>query len=142
MSAFAEKKLSTFSTSQLKKLISYEPASQEIWEPNSVTKLKLDWNEGVVEPPSKFKEIAINTIQQEIFRYYPNVKNNVLIETIASFARCNVENIAYFSGIDSLHEYIAKAFLEEGDKVVLLSPTYDNFRAVCDLSECDLKNFF
>tara|TARA_Y100000741_G_C18229493_1_gene549211 strand:- start:442 stop:1515 length:1074 start_codon:yes stop_codon:yes gene_type:complete len=132
------KNISKFATSKIKKLKPYVAASQDIWNKNSKTKLKLDWNEGVVEPPKEITSSATNYLNMDILKYYPNVRNDNLLIKIAKFLECDTNNISYFSGIDSLHEYIARAFLEKNDKVAMLMPTYDNFRAVCDASDAEV----
>ena len=77
-------------------------------------------------------------------KYYPNTFNDELLESIAKFVSSKKSNISYFSGIDHLHEYIVRAFLEEGDKVSILHPTYDNFRAVCESASVQVEkiNFY
>ena len=42
--------ISRFSTNALKTLEPYKAASQDIWQKESKTILKLDWNE-VIDPP-------------------------------------------------------------------------------------------
>ena len=132
------KSISKFATSKIKKLKPYVAASQDIWNQDSKTKLKLDWNEGVIEPPKEITNSATDFLNMDILKYYPNVRNDNLLTNISKFIDCEIENISYFSGIDSLHEYIARAFLEKGDKVTMLMPTYDNFRAVCDASDAEV----
>ena len=136
--------ISRFSTNALKTLEPYKAASQDIWQKESKTILKLDWNEGVIDPPeivnSAFKEFFKN----KMVKYYPNTFNDELLESIAKFVSSKKSNISYFSGIDHLHEYIVRAFLEEGDKVSILHPTYDNFRAVCESASVQVEkiNFY
>ena len=50
------------------------------------------------------------------------------------------ENIQYFASSDSLHEYIAKLYITVGDPVLLLGPTYDNFRLTAEV--CGANVFY
>jgi histidinol-phosphate aminotransferase len=134
-------KISKFATKKIKKLTPYKIASQEIWKTDSKAKLKLDWNEGIDEVPNEIIEPFRKFLDKGLLKYYPNVRNESLLDALAHFNSCNKKYITYFSGIDSGHEYIARAFLELNDKVVMLSPTYDNFRAVCDASEAEVLKY-
>ena len=125
---------SKFSTNALKELAPYKAASQDIWKEDSNTKLKLDWNEGVVKPPKIVTDSLNDFLDKGMFNFYPNTQNKDLLNSISNYISCKESNISYFSGIDHLHEYIVRAFLNEGDKVSILTPTYDNFRAVCESS--------
>ena len=136
--------ISKFSSNSLKSLKPYKAASQDIWQNESKTKLKLDWNEGVIDPPEIIKSTLMQFLDKKMEKYYPNTLNSELLESISKFVPCNKSNISYFSGIDHLHEYIVRAFLNEGDKVSILHPTYDNFRAVCESAAVQVEkiNFF
>ena len=110
----------------------YKVVSHKIWdvEPehrNSV--LKLDWNEATIQPSplvyTKLEELLKN---DHFFNLYPRTVNEKLLSKLAQYAELPEENVQYFASSDSVHEYIAKMYIAENDKVLIQAPSYDNFR--------------
>jgi len=52
-----------------------------------------------------------------------------------------MRNIQYFASSDSLHEYIAQMFINDGDKVVIVWPSYDNFRVTEKINGAHIEYF-
>lgn len=124
-----------FANKSVKKCIPYKLASHKVWEVgDSSSILKLDWNEATILPTPLVKRNLESYLNNGLFNLYPDVNNSILISKLASYARVNEENVQYFSSSDTAHEAIGKAFLSNGDTVMLLSPTYDNFRLVSEVS--------
>lgn len=133
--------MSRFTLKQLKCIQPYVPASQEIWStPHATKTLKLDWNESSQEPSPRVGIALMEFIQSGRLRYYPNVRNQELIRTLAEYAKCPPDSLNYFSGSDALHECIIRAFIENGDTVAIFGPTYDNFRLICEVSGATVIN--
>lgn len=114
----------------------YRSVSQEIWEKDPHEWdgiLKLDWNESTIEPSIKIRK-AIEKYWDEynFLHLYPCTYNSELLRVISSFANVPSENIQYFSSSDSLHEYICKCYIQINDTVLLLWPSYDNFRLTAE----------
>lgn len=114
----------------------YHGVSHKVWE-YSYNKdidvlddvLKLDWNEATRFEGFIVKKILKYFLSHKIrLNWYPDVNNKILLKKISEYVKVPEENIQYFSGSDAALEYIARVFISEGDKVVMLSPTYDNFR--------------
>lgn len=133
---------SSFVNDYLLNLRPYKIASQEIWSMTREMKensLKLDWNEATIEPPPEVKKAIIDFISSEdFFRLYPSTYNDELIKLLSLYANVPRLNIQYFASSDSLHEYIAKLFISVGDKVMILQPSYDNFRATAAASGANI----
>ncbi|WP_050660355.1 pyridoxal phosphate-dependent aminotransferase [Gallaecimonas pentaromativorans] len=111
----------------------YKLASHKIWEVEDKSKiLKLDWNEATVEPSPKVLESIIEAAADGTFRYYPDVMNKILLESISLYAEIPSDFIQYFPSSDVAHEYIVRALINEDDDVLMLAPTYDNFRTTCE----------
>ena len=51
------------------------------------------------------------------------------MKLLSLYANVPKLNIQYFASSDALHEYIAKLYISVGDKVMILQPSYDNFRS-------------
>ncbi|EGR7968223.1 histidinol-phosphate aminotransferase family protein [Vibrio vulnificus] len=132
--------MSKFTLTQLDGVKPYLPASQEIWSlPADVTSLKLDWNESSREPSPLVRQALVELVQSDRLRYYPNVRNEALLEELACYTKCSPKTLNYFSGSDALHECIIRAFVEKGDTVCIFGPTYDNFRLISEVSGAQIR---
>lgn len=120
----------------LKNIKPYSVASHKIWSVDpSVRKniLKLDWNESTMPPSPVVKERIEQLLKTEnFFNLYPSTYNGNLLELIASYIQLPIKNIQYFASSDSIHEYISKMYLQPGDGVLILAPSYDNFRLTAE----------
>jgi len=114
----------------------YKVASHKVWEVSPKERaeiLKLDWNEATIPPSPKVKEALLEVIQDEqAFSLYPNTNNQELLQLLATYSEVNIDEIQYFASSDAAHEYVAKLVLTSGSKVLILGPTYDNFRLTCE----------
>ena len=114
----------------------YTVASHKIWavEPEERGRiLKLDWNESTLPPSPLVKQRLIALMEQEdFFRLYPSTFNEELLARLSAFVGLPAENIQYFGGSDAMHEYLVRTFLEAGDRVLILWPSYDNFRLTAE----------
>ena len=129
-----------FENKLLQNINPYKLSSHKAWEvlgSNGV--LKLDWNESTIDPsPRVFSEL-LRVIDTGKLNWYPNTNNESLRKKIAEYVGIAVANIQYFASSDALHEYILRAFMNEEESVLIVNPTYDNFRAV---GESVSKNVF
>ena len=126
---------------KINKLIKDYPLSDvNIWN-NKSTNLKLDWNESDEEIPDKLLMEAFNVYRKEKNNWYPNPKNQKLLKTIKDYTKTNVENIFYSNGSDTVHEYILTALINKGDKVLILSPNYDQCRKAAQLNKAKISFF-
>ena len=114
----------------------YTVASHKIWavEPAERSQiLKLDWNEATIPPSPLVRQRLMALMEEEdVFRLYPSTFNEALMARLAEYSGLPEENIQYFGGSDDLHEYLARAYLKEGDRVLILWPSYDNFRLTAE----------
>ncbi len=114
----------------------YKASSHKIWDvlPNERKDiLKLDWNEAVIPPSPRVTERIQELLNEPNFlNLYPQTYNKKLLEKISEYVNIPVKNIQYFSSSDSIHEYIAKLYIKENDKVLIQGPSYDNFRLTAE----------
>ena len=124
-----------FPNKYLRNLKPYKLASHKIWSVSPEERkdiLKLDWNEATLPPSPKVREALLKLIQgPEFFNLYPTTLNERLLDALSAFTELPKENIQYFGSSDALHEYICKVFIGVGDPVIILGPSYDNFRLTC-----------
>ena len=130
----------SFENWYIKDIEPYKLASHKVWDDVCNRDiLKLDWNEATIPASPYVKKRILETIDKIEFRYYPNVNNMELLTAIAGYTQLNIENIQYFPSSDAAHEYIASVFLTSEDRVLILSPTYDNFRLTCQSRGADIS---
>lgn len=131
-----------FPNKYLRNIKPYKLASHKIWSVDPKRRmdiLKLDWNESTIPPSPKVKErIASMLLEPDFFNLYPTTNNEKLISALSRYVCIPEENVQYFSGSDALHEYICKVFISVGDPVIILGPSYDNFRLTCQANGADV----
>ena len=124
-----------FPNKYLRNLKPYKLASHKIWSVSPDERkgiLKLDWNEASMPPSPKVREALQALIDEpEFFNLYPTTLNERLLTALSNFTELPIENLQYFGSSDALHEYICKVFIGVGDPVMILGPSYDNFRLTC-----------
>ena len=123
-------------TKCIQKLVPYRTASHKVWEYtygkktdiiNSI--LKLDWNEATKIDKDLLKDILRFIVTHNIqLNWYPDTDNSLLLNEISKYVGLPIENIQYFGGSDSALEYICRTFISPRDKILIVGPTYDNFR--------------
>ena len=118
-----------FTKEAVKQIQPYRLVPQEAWSNSNV--LKLDWNEATIPISPHVKQALINAINTVNLNWYPNVNKLKLLRLLADYVGVNQEKLLYFASSDSAQEYVARTFLNEHDNVLILGPTYDNFRVTC-----------
>ncbi len=125
-----------FPNKYLRNLKPYKLASHKIWAvaPGQRAEvLKLDWNEATVPPsPKVFERISRLLAEPCFFNLYPKTHNEELIALLAAYTGLDESQVQYFASSDALHEYVCKVFISVGDPVMILGPSYDNFRLTCE----------
>lgn len=126
----------------LRNFTPYKVASHKIWTVKSEDRksiLKLDWNEATISPsPKVLSRMQKLVSESNFYNLYPATCNEQLLDLLSQYTELPKENIQYFASSDSLHEYIAKLYITVGDPVLLLGPTYDNFRLTAEVCGADI----
>lgn len=121
-----------FINKYLRNLAPYKVASHKVWEvsdENRKSILKLDWNESTIPPTPKVKERLLKLVNNEdIYYLYPSTNNQEILQRLSIYTKLPLDNIQYFASSDSLHEYLVRMYITVGDPILVLGPTYDNFR--------------
>ncbi|MCC4786895.1 pyridoxal phosphate-dependent aminotransferase [Vibrio splendidus] len=131
----------SFVNKYVKRTEPYPIVSHEAWEDKSNDVLKMDWNEATIPPSPKVNKALIEAINTGKLNWYPDTCNQKLIGTISDYADVDKGNVEYFASSDVIHEIIARTFIEAGDLITIVGPTYDNFRATVE-GAGGLTNFF
>lgn len=124
----------------VQKLKPYRTVSHKVWEYTYDKKtdivesiLKLDWNEASMIENNLLKDLLRYFVHHHIkLNWYPDTNNVILLKEISRYVNLPVENIQYFGGSDAALEYICRTFIAPRDKVIILGPTYDNFRVYAE----------
>lgn len=131
-----------FPNKYLRNLKPYKLASHKIWTVKPEERqqvLKLDWNESTIPPSPLVKQrIEQSLAEPSFFNLYPTTYNEELLALLSQYVELPIENVQYFGSSDVLHEYICKAFISVGDPVMILGPSYDNFRLTCQANGADV----
>ncbi|MDY2942988.1 MAG: histidinol-phosphate transaminase [Paludibacteraceae bacterium] len=134
-----------FPNKYLRNLKPYRLASHKIWMVTPKERslvLKLDWNEATIPPSPKVRERMNQLLQEpDFFNLYPTTYNETLHNLLSSYVSLPKENIQYFASSDALHEYICKVFISVGDPIMILGPSYDNFRLTCQANGAEVFFF-
>lgn len=131
-----------FPNKYLRNLKPYKLASHKIWTVTPEERanvLKLDWNEATIPPsPNVRKRIAELLNEPEFFNLYPTTYSQRFMNALSNYVKLPQENIQYFASSDALHEYICKVYVSVGDPVLILGPSYDNFRLTCQANGAEV----
>lgn len=131
-----------FPNKYLRNLKPYKLASHKIWSVKPEERpeiLKLDWNEASIAPSPKVKDRVMKILEEPcFFNLYPTTYNDELMTLLSEYVGLPKENLQYFGSSDALHEYICKVFIGVGDPVMILGPSYDNFRLTCQANGAEV----
>lgn len=117
----------------IEKLKPYKLSTHKAWESiGDEDVLKLDWNEASCKPSPKVVHEVNNYILNGRLNWYPDVANTQLIRRLSEYTGNDENQIQYFGSSDYLQEYISLCYLDQDDKVLILGPTYDNFRVTAE----------
>ena len=131
-----------FPNKYLRNLKPYKLASHKIWSVLPAERqeiLKLDWNEATVPPSPLVRERIVQLLDEpSFFNLYPTTYNDELLSLLSQYVELPKENVQYFASSDALHEYICKVYISVGDPVMILGPSYDNFRLTCQANGAEV----
>lgn len=118
----------------------YALSSQKAWKHLGESDLlKLDWNESTIPPSPKVSAQLTEYLQNGHLNYYPIAHSVALTEKLSSYCGTSAESIIYFASSDSAHEYILRTFGETDEILLIVGPTYDNFRVVAQSGGMKIK---
>ncbi len=94
---------------------------------------KLDWNEASEVPSRRVRDVLMELLQHdENICWYPEVASRELIGRIADYVDLEPANVLLVHGSDMGIELLATSLVHKDDSVLIVTPTYDNFRAVVE----------
>ena len=118
-----------------KKIVELEP-----YEPiNGTYDVRLDANECPYNYPDEIKQEIKNVIDNIDFNRYPDPLATDVVNAFAEYYGLNPDFVTAGNGSDELIFLIESAFLEKGDKMLVVSPDfsmYQFYSSICEV-ECD-----
>jgi histidinol-phosphate aminotransferase len=122
-------------TRSIEEIEEYKISSQRAWEVESRGEqvFKLDWNEADTIPSPAVMKALQNLLQNpHNVHWYPEATSKEVIDELAKYCGLPTENVLITHGSDLAHELVATCFVRPGDKVLMVTPSYDNFRAAVE----------
>ncbi len=124
-------------------LAPYKVSSHEAWSlGGDKDVLKLDWNESTQSPSPKVMDALKAALKNDRLNWYPDIDNQKLTNALSRYAGVPAECVQYFASSDDLHEYAIRAFCDALDRITIVGPTYDNFRAIAESMGAEIQFFY
>lgn len=103
---------------------------------------KLDWNEAERVPSPRVRDVLRKAIENDHYTcWYPDPDNERLLQAISEYVGVPPEHIVLAHGSDLALDLVASAFNRPGDKVLIVSPNYDHFRAMVERRGAEILRF-
>lgn len=130
-------------TDLLEKVQPYEDArSLPLSHPGKKSFLKLDCNEAPYGPSPHVRTRLMDFIENASLNWYPDPQSQDLKEALCLYVGYPPEYVSTFNGCDHALDSICRTYLKSGDEVIVLSPTYDNFRLFVELTGATIVPYF
>ncbi len=94
--------------------------------------VKLDANENPYGPSPRVREALARA---EAIHIYPDPDQTLLRKAIADYLDLPAEHILCGAGADELIDLVARAFIQPGDAIVDLPPTFGMYRWIADITD-------
>lgn len=113
----------------------YVLSSQVAWSRSRAGEdiLKLDWNEADRLPSGRVREKLAALVQDpHSIIWYPEAWPAALHQALARHHHMDESRLLATHGSDMALSYLTQCYVTSGDKVMIVAPGYDNFRAVAE----------
>lgn len=117
---------------KIKNLTPYEPIS-------GVYDIRLDANECPVNLPEDIRSQLQKRLDEIAFNRYPDPMATALVNSFSEYYGLDAATVTAGNGSDELIFLLESAFLEKGDRMLVVSPDfsmYNFYSAICEV-ECD-----
>ncbi len=112
--------------SQIESLYRTEPVRQTRYG-----KMRLDKNENTLGFDYRIFKDMLSKITQEVIISYP--EPGALYKKLSNWVGVSEDCLIITNGSDGAIKSVFEAFIEQGDKVVMLNPTYAMYEVYCDM---------
>ena len=118
----------------IEELVRPEVLRWENYQVQPVTGCKMDANESSFPLPESVLQAAIEWLKHEDLRIYPDTDCLELRKAIAGRYGLSVHEIICTVGSDQLIDYLSKAFLSEGDRIVVPRPSFSMYALSAEIN--------
>ncbi len=119
---------------KIKNLIPYEPISGDY-------KIRLDANECPDNLPEDIRARFYERLNEISFNRYPDPLAAKLVNSFAEYYGVAPENVTAGNGSDELIFLIESAFMEKGDKMLVVSPDFSMYHFYSSVCEVECESF-
>lgn len=119
---------------------SYPLSKLKAWD-DIENSIKLDWNESDEGIPQEIVDKSISELKTYNLNWYPPILNVELENALSNYTKIDGKYIRYACSSDVIHEYLCLTLINPLDKVLILNPTYDNFRKTAELNRANINYF-
>ncbi len=120
---------------KIKNLIPYEPISGDY-------KIRLDVNECPYNLPDEIVAQITEAVGKIAFNRYPDPLATKLAEAFSRFYGVDPQSVTVGNGSDELIFLVESAFLEKGDKMLVVSPDFSMYNFCSSICEVECETFF
>jgi histidinol-phosphate aminotransferase len=129
-----------------KKILNVKPYSlnrHQAWSKNNKNGIiKLDWNEATKSIFVGLEKHLQNVLINNPVNWYPPADDIILREKICKYVGLHSDNIQYFAGSDTALEIVTNAHSSDESNIIIVSPTYDNYRIYADVNSNNVNLLF
>lgn len=119
---------------KIKELEPYEPIS-------GTYRIRLDANECPVNYPNEIMDEVKNAVANIAFNRYPDPLATSVVNSFAEYYEINPEFVTAGNGSDELIFIIESAFLEKGDKMLVVTPDFSMYNFYSSICEVKCESF-
>lgn len=119
---------------KIKNLVPYEPISGDY-------EIRLDANECPDDLPEEIRVRLCESLSGIPFNRYPDPLAKKLVDSFAEYYGLDPENVTAGNGSDELIFLIESAFMEKGDKMLVVSPDFSMYHFYSSICEVECESF-
>ena len=119
---------------KIKNLVPYEPIS-------GTYEIRLDANECPVNLPDEIRAQLRERLDEIAFNRYPDPLAERLVDSFAEYYGVDPEYVTAGNGSDELIFLIESAFLQKGDKMLVVAPDFSMYKFYSSICEVKCESF-
>lgn len=120
--------------SKIRELEPYEPIS-------GTYKIRLDANECAENYPPEIMEQVMEAVRKTAFNRYPDPLAESVVNSFAEYYEIDSKFVTAGNGSDELIFLIQSAFLEKGDKMLVVTPDFSMYKFYSSICETICESF-
>ncbi len=120
--------LEYFIPSHIKKMQAYIPGLQL-----NTQIIKLNTNENPFPLPDFILEKIYKIVEENRFHLYPDPESKILKKKLSLIYHKKIEQILFGNGSDEILSIVFRTFLEPGDKILVLHPSYSLYPVLANM---------